>query len=98
MKITKEEFMAYEEVRVSGITNMFDVSRVIQLANELADVTLTKEMILEIMRDYSPLKEKYLGEEKEEEKEEMTSEEMQEKADFERKALHEGGENYEKKI
>ena len=94
MKITKEEFMAYEEVRVSGITNMFDVSRVIQLANELADVTLTKEMILEIMRDYSPLKEKYL----EEEKEEMTSEEMQEKADFERKALHEGGENYEKKI
>ena len=28
-KITKEQFEAYEDVRVSGVTNMFDVKKVL---------------------------------------------------------------------
>jgi hypothetical protein len=52
--ITKDDFLAYEDVRVSGVTNMFAVTTVMGLAG------LTKEQILEIMENYSELKEKYL--------------------------------------
>ena len=53
MEITKEQFQAYEEVRESGVTNMFAVSIVQQLSG------LSKPMILEIMKQYSSLKKKY---------------------------------------
>ena len=52
--ITKDDFLAYEDVRVSGVTNMFAVNTVKQLTG------LSKEQILEIMRNYSELKRKYL--------------------------------------
>ena len=51
--ITKEDCQAYEEVRVSGVTNMFDVKRVEQLSG------LSREKILKIMKNYSQLNEKY---------------------------------------
>lgn len=54
MKITKEQFEAYENVRQSGLTNMFDVRNVIKLSG------LTKEEIIIIMKQYSELKEKYM--------------------------------------
>jgi len=60
--ITKEKFLAYENVRQSGLTNMFDISEVINLAEMDSDVTLTKEECLEIMKDYCALHEKYIGE------------------------------------
>ena len=53
--VTKEQFIAYENVRTSGITNMWDVKKVI----DLADTDLTKENCLEIMKNYSELKDKY---------------------------------------
>ena len=53
MGITKEEFQAYEEVRASGVTNMYAVSLVEDLSG------LDKEVILEIMKQYSELNEKY---------------------------------------
>ena len=53
MKITQEEFEAYEDVRQSGVTNMFAVSTVCDLSG------LTKEKVMAIMKGYSELKESY---------------------------------------
>ena len=53
MDITKEEFEAYERVRASGITNMFDVRTVQTLSG------LTKEKILAIMQNYGKLMKQY---------------------------------------
>ena len=52
-EITKEQFEAYVDVQMSGITNMFDVKTVSQLPG------LEKEEILEIMKNYGELKDKY---------------------------------------
>jgi len=53
VEITQEQFEAYEDVRESGVTNMFDVRTVGQLSG------LEKEEIMTIMKGYSELKEKY---------------------------------------
>lgn len=55
--ITKEEFEAYERIRVSGVTNMFVVNVVEDLSG------LSREKILEIIHDYSALREKYMPKE-----------------------------------
>jgi len=52
-EITKEQFEAYVDVQMSGITNMFDVKTVSQLSG------LEKEEILTIMQSYGELKDKY---------------------------------------
>ena len=52
--ITKEQFEDYEDVRVSGVTNMFNVKLVCQISG------LTREQCKEIMSNYSELKERYL--------------------------------------
>ena len=52
-KITKEQFEAYVDVQMSGVTNMFDV----KLVGELSG--LEKEEIMEIMTNYGTLKDKY---------------------------------------
>jgi hypothetical protein len=52
-EITKEEFQAYEDVRVSGETNMFDTRMVEFLSG------LDRDTIKDIMKNYSSLKEKY---------------------------------------
>ena len=53
MDITEQEFQAYEEVRLSGVTNMFDVRKVEELSG------LSREAILFIMKHYTELKERY---------------------------------------
>ena len=53
--MTKEKFITYEEVRQSGLTNMFDVRRVIELSGD----ELTKEDCLDIMKNYSKYKEEF---------------------------------------
>ena len=53
--ITKEEFQAYEKVRLSGVTNMFDTRRVERLSG------LDKSQMLKIMADYSELDTLYSG-------------------------------------
>lgn len=58
-EITKEEFLTYEEIRQSGITNMFDVNKVIELSDEFG-TPLDRDTITEIMSKYSELSEKYL--------------------------------------
>jgi len=52
-EITKEQFEAYVDVQMSGVTNMFDVKTVGQLSG------LEKEQIMTIMQSYGELKEKY---------------------------------------
>ena len=52
-KITKEQFEAYEKVRVSGVTNMFDVSKVSILSG------LNRDQIATIMKTYEELMKKY---------------------------------------
>ena len=52
-EITKEQFEAYVDVQTSGVTNMFDVRTVGELSG------LEKEEILEIMKNYGELKDKY---------------------------------------
>lgn len=53
MEITKQEFEAYERVRASGVTNMFDVPVVEVFSG------LDRDKILEIMKQYGELNEKY---------------------------------------
>jgi hypothetical protein len=52
-EITKEQFEAYVNVQMSGVTNMFDMQMVSGLSG------LNKEEIIEIMKNYGTLKEKY---------------------------------------
>ena len=52
-KITKQQFEAYVDVQESGVTNMFDVRTVQSLSG------LNKEEIMEIMKNYGELKDKY---------------------------------------
>ena len=52
-KITKEQFEAFVDVQMSGVTNMFNV----KLVGELSG--LEKEEIMEIMKNYGTLKDKY---------------------------------------
>ena len=53
MEISKEDFEAYEEVRESGATNMFDVRTVSSLSG------LKRETIFSIMNNYDELSNKY---------------------------------------
>ena len=52
-EITKEQFEAYVDVQMSGVTNMFDVKTVSELSG------LEKEEIMTIMQSYGELKDKY---------------------------------------
>ena len=51
--ITQEEFDAYEEVRQSGVTNMFNVSVVSDYSG------LSRDKIITIISNYGTLAEKY---------------------------------------
>jgi len=54
MEITKEQFLDYEEVRASGVTNMCIVNSVCDLSG------LDREQVVEIMGNYSKLSKEYL--------------------------------------
>lgn len=47
--VTKEEFISYEQVRQSGVTNMFNVNLVCEITE------LTKKQVLYIMNNYTKL-------------------------------------------
>ena len=53
MSITQEEFDAYVEVQMSGVTNMFNVSVVSDYSG------LSREKIIDIMSNYQALCIKY---------------------------------------
>ena len=49
------DYIKYEDIRESGVTNMFDLRNVTVLTG------LNKEQIMYIMENYSELKDKYDG-------------------------------------
>ena len=51
--ITQEDFDAYEDVRQSGVTNMFNTSIVSDYSG------LSRDKIVSIMQNYSALRDKY---------------------------------------
>lgn len=53
--VSKEDFLAYEKVRASGITNMFDTERVQRFSG------LTEDTIFEVMDNYDELWKQYLA-------------------------------------
>ena len=53
MSITQEEFDAYEDVRQSGVTNMFNVSVVSDYSG------LSRDKIITIMKNYTDLNNRY---------------------------------------
>ena len=53
MNITQDEFNAYEDVRESGVTNMFNVSVVSDYSG------LSRDKIVTIMKNYNTLADKY---------------------------------------
>jgi hypothetical protein len=53
VEVTKEDFQAYEAVRASGVTNMYDVKTVSALSG------LSKDTIFAVMKQYGKLTEKY---------------------------------------
>jgi hypothetical protein len=55
IEITEREFQAYEAVRASGVTNMWDVGFVCRLSG------LKREKVFQIMKRYSELNDKYSG-------------------------------------
>ena len=54
-EISGENFATYEAIRVSGLTNMFDIKQVISLSDGL----LTEKTIKFIMKNYGELIKKY---------------------------------------
>lgn len=57
--ISREKFEAYQEVRESGLTNMFNLDNVIFVAGSFSNADLTKKDCIEIMGKYGKLKKKY---------------------------------------
>jgi hypothetical protein len=50
MNITKDEFDAYEDIRNSGLTNMFDIKNVMNMSG------MSKDKIIYIMENYEDIK------------------------------------------
>ena len=58
MNITKEEFLAFEDVRQSGATNMWDAFAV----EDLSEGIVTKDIHIYIIKNYGTLAEQFLKE------------------------------------
>ena len=58
--LERRDFLVYEMIRMSGATNMFMVNKVIELSGAYFDNTLTKEKIVNIMKNYSEYSNKWL--------------------------------------
>ena len=53
IEITQDDFQAYEDVRESGVTNMFNVAVVSDYSG------LSRDKIVSIMQNYGALNDKY---------------------------------------
>jgi len=60
--VSREKFEAYVKVQKSGITNMFNVPNVIEAADKIFDVELTREDCIYIMENYKKLMEVFKNE------------------------------------
>lgn len=55
MYISNAKWNAYQEVRASGGTNMYDLNEVIRLNKKMSEIVLTKKELHYIMRNYEKL-------------------------------------------
>ena len=55
MPVNKQEFLAYEEMRLSGVTNVLDIKAVMMITG------LEKPKIMYIFKNYSGLKKEYMN-------------------------------------
>ena len=60
--VSKEKFRAYLKVQKSGITNMFDIAKVIEAADKIFEVELTRGDCIYIMENYKKLTEVFKNE------------------------------------
>jgi len=60
--VSKEKFRAYVKVQKSGITNMFNIPNVIEAADKIFEVELTREDCFYIMKNYKELTEVFKNE------------------------------------
>ena len=60
--VSKEKFRAYVKVQKTGITNMFNIANVIEAADKIFDVELTREDCIYIMKNYKKLTEAFKNE------------------------------------
>ena len=59
MKPSKAQVEAYEKIRQSGVTNMYDARKVQELSEKLYNVQLPSDTIIQIMQEYTELIEEY---------------------------------------
>ena len=57
--VSREKFKSYLKVQKSGVTNMFDVPKVIKYARIFSNIVLSKKDCFYIMKNYKELKEEY---------------------------------------
>jgi len=57
--MTKEKFLAFERIRESGVTNMFDYPGIIAECAEMG-IVFTREDFLDILRHYQRYRWEYL--------------------------------------
>jgi len=58
-EVSKEKFEAYVKVQKSGITNMFNIPNVIEAADKIFEVELTRGDCIYIMENYKELEEAF---------------------------------------
>ena len=58
-EVSKEKFEVYVKVQKSGITNMFNIANVIEAADKIFEVELTREDCIYIMENYKELEEAF---------------------------------------
>jgi hypothetical protein len=59
MKATKKQYEAYLEVKKSGLTNMLDVAKVIELAQQIGGVKLKRDECLDIIHNFAEYEKTY---------------------------------------
>jgi len=59
MYISRKKFTTYEEIRVEGKFNMFDVNNVVVRSCIISEDFLTRDEVIWIMSHYGKLKEKF---------------------------------------
>ena len=60
--VSREKFRTYVKVQKSGITNMFNIPNVIEAADKIFDIELTREDCIYIMKNYKELVEAFKNE------------------------------------
>lgn len=59
LTITREQFTTFEEIRKSGVTSMLAAATVSRLARCKYGITITRDDVIDIVRNYQSLEKAY---------------------------------------